>query len=276
MTVLLFFVTLARAQAPTPAEVEYRVALDAWQHADVQAAMAAVSRTVELDPGHRPARLLAGYALLRTDAREAGLAVLTSLAAEPLYTSADAKVRSYAQRAVHRVDDRNHRDQVSVLFCTSFGPERGGERGAGSWRPAGAHAWQLGVPLAEGLTLRFDAQHRWDTDTEDVGGWRLTPMLAWSRGSGSAAVDLGVGPTTWVARGVWWPSGTHVYAGARVAAGADWRFGRRVGLRVEAAVTPLVLDDTLWWYGSPVDARLGFATWFGHPRRGPLTGVGGG
>ena len=223
-----------------------------------------------MDPDHRPARLLAGYALLRLDADASGLAVLESLAREPVLKRDDVKVRALAVRAVHRVDDPRRRDQVSLAYATTFAPERGGERGTGAWHLANAYVWQLGVPLTDGVTLRVEAQHRFVTDNEDVGGWRLTPMLAFARGASNHSVDLGVGPTTWVARGIWWEGGTHVYAGARLAAGVDWRYGRRFGLRLEVAATPLLLDSTLWWYGSPFDARFSVSWWLGQPRHGPL------
>lgn len=273
--VMLAF-AISQASAADAAEVRYQAALDAWQHGDASAALATASDATAIDPSHRPARLLAGYALLNLNAEVAGLAVLESLCFEPVESQVEATIHRLASRTVHRVDDRNHRDQVSASFFTVVGPERGGESGTGAWRAAGAHVWQVGVPVAKHLTVRMEAQHRWQFDLEDVGGWRLTPSLAWTHTSRNTAVDLAVGPTAFIAHGVWWESAYHLYGGARVSAGADWRFGRRFGFRIEAGVTPLLLDRTLWWYDSPADVRLGVTTWFGQPRRGPLATVGGG
>lgn len=278
MSILGLSVSLALAgdAADDAAEARYQAALDAWQHGDASGALRVASDATTLDPAHRPARLLAGYALLQLDAEDAGLAVLASLALEPVESRMEAQVHALAARTVHRTDDRNHRDQVALSFFTAVGPERGGEPQTGAWHPSGARVLQVGVPLANHVALRVEVQQRWQSDLEDVGGWRLTPSIAWTHIAGNRSIDLGVGPTIWLAHGIWWESAYHVYGGARASVGADLRLGRRFGFRVEGGVTPLLLDRTLWWYGSPADVRLGMSCWLGKPRRGPLATGGGG
>jgi hypothetical protein len=101
-------------------------------------------------------------------------------------------------------------------------------------------------------------------------------MLALSSLSGHGSVDLAAGPVLWLAHGAWWPSRYHAYGGVRIAAGADQRLGRRFGLRVEAGLTPMLLDRTLWWFSAPADVRIGMSVWLGRPRSGPLVSADGG
>lgn len=258
------WVETARADEPveaSSADDVYLQALSAWQTGHTADALRLAVEAAHDDPDQEPARLLAGYALLRVRAPTAGAAVLRSLALTPTDDPVDGRVRSAASVAIHRIEDRTTRQQLSISWLQVVGAEKIWSQ----WTASGEEALVVDVPTG-GPRLRLDLSHRYATGLQDVGGWRVAPMALATWTHGHNAIYLGLGPSLWIARGVWWDSGVHPYFGARAAAGTDVRVSRRWGFSAEIGATPHLTDRTLSWYAHPFDIRAGVEFWPGRPR----------
>lgn len=270
MAALLLLAALARADEPAPAEPAgdateiYLEALDAWRDHDHAAALAGARAALALDPELYAARLLEGYALLRSGEVDAGLAALNALTKAPP-KSPDDEAAIRRARSIHaRVTDRWRRDQLMLAAGHVIRVE--GAYG-GSKMVAGP-TLDVEVPVTEDLGVRAELGIDWATgsDTFDLGGPTLAGLATLHQpiGRGVWSVDLAVGPVMWLGYGGYWDDGHQLYLGARAAAGLDVRFTRRFGLRTELGTRYFpAVHDTLPWYGQPFDARLDLVWWLG-------------
>lgn len=253
---------VAPADEPDPiaAEGAYEDALESWQGGRPREALRYATDATQYDDQQRPARLLAGYALQRVNAPAASEAVLRALVDLPIESALDARVHDLAMTALHRAVDPYRRDQVSLGYHNVTAADRKWQ----TWGSAPGLGLVVGFPAGGGL-YRIDASARFATGTRDVGGWHVVPMVVFAHPISRWSTDLAFGPSIWFARGVWWPDGWHTYVGARAAAGAAVRTGRRTGFRFEAGLSSHFTDRTLDWYASPLDFRVGFEYWPGTP-----------
>jgi hypothetical protein len=251
------------APVRTDAERRYVEALRAWNARDWRTAHRLATEALVLDPDLAPARLLAGYALLRLRRWDAARVTIAGLTPEVDAPTLPAASVATARRLLRRGVAPFRRDQLAL----SLGHVSWIERAyAGGWGHAG---WLLQVraPVLPGLAARVYLGVPWTTpETAEVRGVRLALSAVAPRpvGNGRVHLDLLAGPVLWLAAGRYWSDGGEPYLGARTAVALDVRTGPTLGFFVEvgASVFPALTDD-LPFYAAPLDVRLGLATWMG-------------
>ncbi|MFZ5477798.1 MAG: hypothetical protein ACOZNI_13565 [Myxococcota bacterium] len=197
-------------------------ALPAWEAGHAKTAGEAAARALALDPGYAPARLLEGYAMLRTRRLEEGVAALRAIEGDP-------DVGALARRAANANDHRWDRGQVGIAVGTGVVME--------------LYFLELTVPVSPSCRLRGSvADSRFGGVIVSATGWCGKIFGTWN-------VDAGVGPMTRV-------SDEFAYVGARLLGGVDVRPVRWVGLRVDGG-----LEVTVNGWGAPVLARAMVVTW---------------
>jgi Tetratricopeptide repeat len=253
----------------TQAELE-RLYLDAyadWQRGRWTEAQNKVEAVLAIDPAFRPARLLLGYCLIRRDRQEEGMAVLDALVAEEPTTPYEEAIRSRASLLLGRYRDKMRRDQIALVMGTEGLVER---RLDGVAFRLGA-AVQLDVPIRDVLGIRAE----WSgavPASNSFGGelvvdghhFALMARATLPIGRGLWSVEGAVGPAIWLATGRHWPDGNEPFVGVRTALGSDWRFSRRVGLRMEAGWSFWPGQQAeLPWLGQNLDSRVAMVVWMG-------------
>jgi hypothetical protein len=242
----------------------YVKGLDAWKSGKHSRAWRLASEALALDPDLTPARLLAGYALLRLRRGEEGVTTLGGLDLEPgLSPLPPATLRS-ARRILRRHALPYRRDQWWVAVGNITFIERLGDTGG----VLNGYSFSGQAPIVENLAVRVDAVSPWGgtADALDVRGARFDVMaVAEERiDKGLWHVDLAAGPAFWAATGRYWADGWQPYIGVRAALGVDVRLGAAMGLRYEmgASAYPTAAED-LSWYAEPLDIRVALQVWFG-------------
>jgi hypothetical protein len=241
----------------------YDRALRAWNGGNWPRALAEARAAEAFQPGHRPARLLEGYALCRLGMTRDGLDVLDKLAAEPVVVPLDHDIYVRADRVYHRIGDRYRRDQWAFGIGLDFRAET-------VWHQTqwtSGYALTLDGPALYDFGIRFEGVMPFATRTDSVpGGPRLAIMAVRHQkiGKGIWQADLGLGPSVWVARGTWWGGNTKVHPGVRAAAGLDVRPLRGFGFRTEVgwSAHPGAWESLQWYVEAP---DLRFAMTF-YPR----------
>lgn len=242
----------------------YLLALEAWRAGRHSRAWRLASEALTLDPDLTPARLLAGYALLRMRRAEEAEATLAGLALEPGASPLPPERRREAERILRRQTAPRQRDQWAVSVGNVTFVQRMGDIAV----PLNGYVFAARAPLHERLAVRIDGGAPWGgTASElDIRGPRfgLYAVTAQPLGPGRFHVDLAAGPAFWIAEGRYWADGWEPYVGARAALGLDVRIGTAIGLRYEmgASVFPMAADD-LTFYAEPLDFRVALETWFG-------------
>lgn len=244
-------------------DAPYLRALAAWDRGEWGTALAEAEAALAAEPGHRPARLLEGYALFRLDRPEDGVGVLQALAAEPVSTEYDGVIQRRADRLWHRWADRARRDQVAV----SGGFVLPVEKRYDTILPNVGLTAEVEVPVPGPVAVRAEVllpvqpEGLFDVGGDYIG---LEAVLHHPLGRGVWAVDAALGPELWLARGGYWSDGNQPYLGLRAAAGLDVRPARRVGFRLQAGTrwVPGALED-LPWYAVPFDLSLTTVSWWG-------------
>ncbi len=242
----------------------YLQALDSWKQRRWKRAWWLASESLTLDPELTPARMLAGYALLKMKRRDEGAETLAGLALEPGASPLPAERLREAERVVHRHLAPYRRDQWALSVGNVTFVQRMGDTAV----PVNGYVFAGRVPLFDRLALRVDGGAPWGATANDldVRGPRFGVYALTSQplGSGRWHVDLAAGPAFWLAEGRYWADGSEPYVGARGAVAVDVRLGALIGLRYEmgASVFPLAAED-LPFYAEPLDIRFSIETWFG-------------
>lgn len=242
----------------------YLLALEAWRAGRYSRAWRLASEALTLDPDLTPARLLAGYALLRMRRTEEAEGTLAGLVLEPGASPLPPERRREAERLLRRQIAPRQRDQWAVSVGNVMFVQRMGDMAV----PLNGYVFAARAPLRERLAVRIDGGAPWGgTASElDIRGPRfgLYAVTAQPLGPGVLHVDLAAGPAFWIAEGRYWADGWEPYVGARAAVGLDLRIGAAIGLRYEmgASVFPMAADD-LAFYAEPLDFRIALETWFG-------------
>ncbi|MES2638482.1 MAG: hypothetical protein V4850_03345 [Myxococcota bacterium] len=241
----------------------YVKGLDAWKSGKHSRAWRLATEALILDPALTPARLLAGYALLRLRQPDEGVTTLDGLALEPDTSPLPASTRRSVHRVLRRHESPYRRDQWWVAVGNVTHLERLGDDVV----PLNGWVFTGQAPLFSQLALRVDAGAPWAaTGALDIRGPRFDVLAVVEKriDKGLWHVDLGAGPAFWIAEGRYWLDGWEPYFGVRAALGVDVRLGATVGLRYEmgASAFPTAEVD-LPFYASPLDLRLSLQTWFG-------------
>ena len=244
----------------------YRHALDAWNDRRWSRALYLASQALELDPELAPARLLAGYALLKLRKPERAAATLDGLALEPGPSSVPLARRLDAEARVVRALAPFQRDAWAFTVATAFYGVRRSDRP----QVLNGVAFALRAPVFRGFALRAEGGAPWSGSANDldVRGPRFSINAVTTQpiGKGKWHVEFGGGPALWIAEARYWPDGWEPYVGARGLVALDTRLGAATGMRFElgASTFPAALDD-LPFYASPFDLRISFEAWFGGP-----------
>lgn len=241
----------------------YVKGLDVWKSGKHSRAWRLATEALVLDPDLTPARLLAGYALLRMRRTSEGVATLDGLALEPSASPLPAETRRATRRVLRRHESPRRRDQWWLAIGTVTFLERLGE----DVLPLNGYIFTGQAPLLDKLALRIDGGAPWNNGGPlDIRGPRFDVMAVVEQpiDKGLWHVDLAAGPAFWIAQGGYWPDGLQPYFGVRAALGVDVRLGATIGLRYEmgASAFPTAEAD-LPFYAAPLDLRLAVQTWFG-------------
>ncbi len=242
----------------------YIKGLEAWKAGAHGRAWRLATEALVLEPSLTPARLLAGYALLRLRRKDEGVATLAGLALEPDTSPLSEEARRDTLRVLRVHTAPYRRDQWWVAVGNITFIERNGDTA----QPLNGYVFAGQAPLLGKLALRVDGGTPWGGIAEalDVRGPRFDVMaVAEQRVDGGRwHVDFAAGPAFWIAEGRYWPDGWEPYFGARAAIGVDVRLGTVIGLRYEmgASVFPTAAD-ALPFYAEPLDMRIALQTWFG-------------
>jgi hypothetical protein len=257
-------------RAHVRADSLYLKALDAWKDRRWSRAWRLAGEALRLEPDHAPARLLAGYALLKMHSVDAALVTLDGLSWQVEPDPKNAEIRQRAWVVRRRFLDPRQRDQVSLSVGNLVLLQRAGD----TVTPLGGYVFAVQVPVVGPVAVRADGGNPWGgtANTLDVRGPRFDVLAVAEMkvDGGLWHVDLGAGPALWAARSGFWPDGWMPYVGVRGAVGTDVRLGRTLGLRFEvgASVFPAATTD-LGWYAEPLDFRFGLSSWFGGPVHAP-------
>jgi len=242
----------------------YLAGLEAWQGSDWEGALARAREAQGLEPDHRAAALLEGYALMRLHQKDEGSARLRQLSELPADDSTEREVQRRAERAWRRYAERFARELVQLDGYAQSGPQfsYGATRLRGGWGAALTVALPGPVEARVGVSAPLP-----DFGLFEISGARfdLCAVTRLPVGRGVWTADLALGPTLWNATGNYWPEGSHRYTGLRASAGLDvrpaWRFGFRGELGGQYYFGAADLPHTL-----PFDVRLGLTTWLGGKR----------
>ncbi len=253
----------------TQVELE-RLYLDAyadWQRGRWLDAQNKVEAVLAIDPGFRPARLLLGYCLIRRDRQDEGMVVLDALVKEEPTTPYEEAIRSRASLLLGRYKDKIRRDQLALTIGTEGLVER---RLDGLAFRLGA-AVQVDIPIRDILGIRAEWSGALPA-SNSFGGelvvdghhFALMARASLPIGRGLWSMEGAVGPSIWLATGRHWADGNEPFLGLRTALGSDWRFSRRVGLRMEAGWSFWPGQQAeLPWLGQNLDSRLSMVIWMG-------------
>lgn len=259
--------TMEERPVPTEGELEkrYLEAYAYWQQGRWSRASELATEILEDAPDYRPAMLLRGYALTKGSDPSAGVALLEALASFPAENPMDRAIQARAKLLAARFTDRQRRDQIAIMAGEEIVIERNYE---GVALRSGIQL-QVQIPIRDVLGVRVEYGGAWDAGfgtSLSVSGPHLATMAVAELPMKDARsyLDLGVGPALWVAEGLFWKSNLHVYGGLRTAIGADWRFARRTGLRVEGGWSwwPAMQED-LPFLSQPLDIRASLVIWMG-------------
>lgn len=248
----------------------YMSGLAAWQKGRWAQALQLAQEALVEDPELAPARLLAGYALLRLRRFDEATVTLEGLALEPGPSPLPVEKQKEAQRVLRRSLAPFGRNEWAISTGQILYLERFGDQVT----PLAGYVFAARAPLFPRVAVRIDGHSPWggNEDDFDVRGPRIGAYGVYSQplGPGAWQVDLAAGPVFWAATGRYWADGWEPYVGVRGAAGLDVRAGATVGFRLEvgASAFPTAAQD-LSFYASPVDMRLTMDFWLGGPRARP-------
>lgn len=276
------YILLARADegtAPPPPPVAedtdsadslYMEGLRYWQLGQWLNAQQAAEKALAIDPNHRPAMLLEGYAMMKRRQKKDGALKLKALSELPVSTSYEEKIHKQARNISLRYLDRFERTQISITAGNTIPVER---RFDTLVSEPGMHL-ALTVPTLEHFQTRLSMDFIWPSSLS-ISGTQLVAQELYlvPLGAGRFSFDLGVGPALWLAQGAYWPDQGQPYVGAQVSSGIDWRFSKHFALRAEVDGwwwPGLYLDQK--WYGRPVDLNLSFTVFFGKRRENGIFG----
>lgn len=264
-------VVLTEEQKRDVAATLYVKGLDAWKSGKHSRAWRLATEALILDPNLTPARLLAGYALLRLRRTSEGVATLEGLSLEPDVSPLPADTRRDVRRVLRRHESPYRRDQWWIAVGNITFLERLGQ----AVQPLNGYIFTGQAPLLGKLALRVDGGAPWGLSPgalmEGLGaltvrGPRFDVMAVVEQriDKGLWHVDLAAGPAFWIADGRYWSDGWEPYFGVRAAVGVDVRLGSTMGLRYEmgASAFPTAQAD-LPFYAVPLDMRFSLQTWFG-------------
>lgn len=253
------------AAGETAAEVKdlYLGALALWEQGRILEARQLCGEALAIDPMHRPSLLLYGYALIRRGFEEEGAAVLSALGTFPADTSYEERIQRQARQISNRYLSRMTRETTGLSLGVPLIVER-------RWDGIVVRSAFLGqiqrsnFPGAEHLLLRGDVLLQPAGSALSIDGGRYA-LLAGGQipvGSGLWHLDAAAGPVLWSAQGPYWPDQQQIWLGARVAAGADWRFSQGMSFRQEVGWTwwPGAQAD-LEWFDQPLDLRFSLVWW---------------
>lgn len=256
-------VTLSETAKRDEAATLYVKGLDAWKSGKHHRAWRLATEALVLDPNLTPARLLAGYALLRLRRTGEGVATLDGLALEPDVSPLPGETRQAVRRVLRRHESPFRRDQWWLALGNITFLERLGDE----VRPLNGYVFAAQAPLFDRVALRIDGGAPWgSTEALDIRGPHFDVMAVVEQpvDKGLWHVDLAAGPAFWIADGRYWPDGWEPYFGVRAALGVDVRLGTTIGLRYEMGASAFPkADEDLPFYAAPLDLRLSVQTWFG-------------
>lgn len=260
------WILLSVAFAASDADAEYLAALSSWEGHEWAPALAHAEAALAIDPTHRPARLIRGYALLKLGRHDEAGIVLTGLTDEPVTLAYEGEVRRRANRAWRRYSDRYRRDQVALTVSFPV-PVALVERTYEELVPVVGYAGAVDVPVPGPVDVRADVSGPFGRDRVfRVDGPRVG-VLAVARlpfGRSVWCGDIALGPVLWAATGGYWADGGQPYLGGRASLGIDVRPTWRLGFRAEAGAAWFPgASAYLDWYALPVDARLLTTLWLG-------------
>ena len=254
---------LISAALATPMDEEYLYALRAWDSGHWSTALRAATEVLEEAPDHDPARLIAGYSLVKLGQMEEGLAELEVVAEE----ATDKATQARADQVLRWYRDRWRRDQCALTLGTSLGAETFPD----GPETLGGYAFVLHVPVRSTFSANLDLSGAWrDTAGNlDIRGPRLALLVDRSTPIARGLFHLSAagGPSVWFAKGGYWPDGGQVYVGMRGAVGIDVRPKPRLGFRFEvgSSIHPGV-RTVVPWYSTPIDVRIAITNWTRFPR----------
>ena len=238
--------------------------IDAWRAGSYADALGLAQAAAAQDPEDRRARLMIGYALLRTGQQAAGLAVLRALAASEPRSGEEREIQWRARAVSQRLDARGRRNQWSISAGSGLVVDRLAYVPAAQGVVVGA----LQGPVVAPLALRTEVSYAFGRGFGDLGivGPRVALLAVGYHilGDGPLSVAADAGPTVWFASSGYWPEGESVLVGAQLDVGADVRFSRVVGLRLAQTVDywpgmARLLPDWTW----TTRTELGVEFWFG-------------
>jgi hypothetical protein len=243
---------------------EYLYALGAWDSGHWSTALQAATAVLEEQPDHDPARLIAGYSMVKLGQLDEGLVELEVVAEE----ATDPDTQKRADLLLRWYRDRWRRNQLAFTLGTSVGAETL----PGGPEPLGGYAAVVHVPVWNTFSANLDVSGAWrDTaGSLDIRGPRLALLVDYALplARGLFHLDAAAGPSVWFAKGGYWPDGGQVYAGMRGAVGIDVRPKPRLGFRFEvgSSIHPGV-RTVVPWYSTPFDVRIAITNWTRLPRR---------
>lgn len=247
----------------------YLAALAAWESGDWRETKRLAAYALEIDPLHRPSMLLYGYALLRQGYKQEGAIYLSSLASFPAEDEYNQRIQRQARQLSGRYLARMTRDTPSISVGLPLMVER-------RWDGAAVRGGVLIQAQAEvkDVMLRVEAAVQPDGTELSIDGGRYS-LLAGRQialGDGLWHLDAAAGPALWFASGPYWPDQTQIWAGARMAIGADCRFSQSLGMRFETGWTwwPGAQAELIW-FDQPMDVRIALTGWFPDPARSVKT-----
>lgn len=269
------WILLARADegtAPTPpappvvedavsADGLYMEGLKYWQLGQWLNAQQSAEKALAIDPNHRPAMLLAGYALMKQGQKKEGALKLRELSEMPVTTTYEGKIYKQARHLSLRYLDRFERSQMSITMGYTIPVER---RFDTLVSEPGLHL-AFTLPTLQHFQTRLSMDSIWESALSIYGTQVVAQELYLvPLGSGRFSFDVGLGPALWLAQGVYWPDQAQPYVGVQASTGVDWRFSQHFALRAEA-------DGWWWpglyadqkWYGRPVDINISLTVFFG-------------
>ena len=251
------------ASEPAVADVDaaYAQALAFWQSGHYADAELLSREILRAEPNFRPAQLLLGYALIRSHQPEEAEILLKDLAAQPATNAFEWDIHQRAYESYHRLSDFKRRNQWAL--GAGFGAmwEHGFD---GDWQTVGDGSFVFIAPLAPRFGVITEMSSPLTTQVFGVGGRAISPMFTvWQPvGSGQSQFSLSIGPSLWLARGVWWPQGHQEYLGIHADAAFDIRVGRHVGFRFDVGYSAHLTGRALEGFLRPVDASAEILWWF--------------
>lgn len=227
----------AEVAVVSPADEAYVQAVAAWHAGDWDGARGSSLAALAIEPGHPEARLLHAYTLLRIGRTADGVAALEAIARDPEVVRAAPEVAELAQDALGQLAGRWTRDEWSLSAGPLGRPERAG--GYASWQ--GGLAFEMMLPVVPRLGVRLDVTTPFSAlDALSLQGPVLSALAVGMQplGSGIWHLDLGVGPSVWVGKSLYWDDRYKgLFPGVRSAVGLDLRAWQYVGFRLEGGYT---------------------------------------